>query len=132
MKPETASVQISFRLTQGIADELALQAQAAGMSAGEYARKLVITALADAIDPEAQPLTRKDCAAEFAKLQAQLLEHLASRTTSGQPTNVMTQVKRLREDLATVVIALLVGIGNQDIDEATAFAQERLMIDYPK
>lgn len=102
------------------------------MSSGEYARKLVIDSLAAAIEGSDRPLTRADLDETFDSLHDLLAGHLGGPTQDGEQTTLLGQLKRLREDLATVAFALLVGVGNQDHEETKDWVQKNLMIETPK
>ena len=101
------SETISFRLHPTFAKELTEQAIARKQSPGELARHLVVSALSDSGEDETRRELQELREKEIAELRASL--------------------KGLRADLAKGLVALLVQIGNVDVNEAQAWARENLL-----
>lgn len=89
---------VSFRLDEQYLERLKKEAAKYGMSAGDYARRLVINTLEDS---------------ERRKVQDELRD-------------VKREITELRGDLATSVLALLVGAGQIEKSEARDWVRENL------
>ena len=95
MKP--ASESVSFRVSPELSKRLEAEATKHGMSRGEYARRLMIDALEDT--------EREHLRHELAELRG--------------------EVGKLREDVATAVMALLTRAGPVSVEEAKAWVKSR-------
>ena len=89
---------ISFRLNENYLEHLKREAAKYGMSAGDYARRMVIDTLEDG---------------ERKKTQDQMRE-------------LKREIAELRDDVATTALALLVGAGKVGKDEAQIWVRENL------
>lgn len=95
---ESTTQTVSFRLPAALARQLAARGAAQNLSPGECARRIVLEALSDSANEQ----TREDLA------------------------DLRHGLNRLREDLATATVALLVEAGNVDRAEAEAWAEQNL------
>jgi hypothetical protein len=91
---------VSFRLDEQYLERLKKEAARYGISAGDYARRIVLDTLEDT---------------ERHKTQDELRE-------------LKRQIAELRNDVATAVMALLVGAGKVDMDEARAWVSANLKV----
>lgn len=89
---------MSFRLDEQYLERLKREAARYGMSAGDYARRLVLDALEDS----------------------------ARRKVEDDLREVKREIAELRTDLATSVLALLVGAGEVEQGEAREWVQANL------
>lgn len=93
------SQSISFRVSPTIARDLQTKARERGQTPGKYARELVLDSLSS-------------------KDRVEILHDLE---------DLRNQVRRLREDLATAVIALLTREGPVTIDDAKSWVKNELL-----
>jgi hypothetical protein len=93
------NVQVGFRLDDFHGRLLAKAARDRDLSPGEYARAVVTEALTDAA-------------------RQRLLDEVAE---------VRREVGRLRDALATAVVALLTDAGKAEVDEAREFVRDHLL-----
>lgn len=93
-----ATRPVSFRLDEQYLERLKKEAAKYGMSAGDFARRLVIDTLEDT---------------ERRKVHDELRD-------------VKRQIAELRDDVATAALALLVGAGKTEKEEAREWVQAHL------
>ena len=96
---KTPSKQVSFRLASESFEQLESRAKNYKLSCHEYARRLVLDALEKDIKDEQQ---------------------------SSKILAISDEVVRLREDLATIALALLVQIGGVDVNDATEWIEKNI------
>ena len=96
---EEASKPVNFRVSPELSKRLEAEAEKAGMSRGEYARRLLI----ECLDDTERERVRHDIA------------------------ELREEVVKLREDLATAVMALLVRGEPYSVEEAKAWVIRRLL-----
>ena len=90
--------QISFRIAEEHAEELERRAKLTGKSIHEYSREILISVL-----------TRSP-----------------AEETRNRVAEVQDEVRRLREDLHTSVVGILMSAGKTTLEEATEFVTTKL------
>lgn len=121
------STQISFRVNETFAEELARRATLEGKSPGEWARCLIVEKLTDN-GPENSGLSELAALKDEITLQRRTIEALMTQLTEARElAPLQNDIKRVREDIATSVVALLVKLGNADPDEAVSWVRQNLL-----
>jgi len=130
-EPPKAQDAVGFRLDPYYVNRLKEEGAANGMSAGEYARKLVIQGL-ETSRPELPATDSAKAARELAALKPILLDAIKSqepgmkKRTEGLQKEIVAEVASVREALAQAFFALLVMKMDTSEEQAREFVNETI------